>query len=342
MPLKQKAHANKTETPACQKAGEVRHGESMIEITGLTRKFGDKTAVEDVSFRIGKGEIVGLLGPNGAGKTTIMKMIAGYLMPTYGSITVDGIDVVENPREAAAKIGFLPEIPPLYPEMETEEYLRFLAEIKGIAKQERPARIQEVMEVAQISHVSGRVISHLSKGYRQRVGLAGALLGMPEILILDEPTVGLDPRQIAEFRSLMIELGKKHTIIFSTHILSEIDMVCEKVVILNEGHVVAVDRMDTLEQGSKEFLLAVDAPEAQARAVLCSVMDEALFATTQGEDDASWFRITAEDTADLRKRIFFALAQNNMAIMEMRNIPLSLEQVFLKLTAKEAERRKRS
>ncbi|MEA5003509.1 MAG: ABC transporter ATP-binding protein [Christensenella sp.] len=312
----------------------------MIEISNLTRKYGEKTAVENVSFKINKGEIVGLLGPNGAGKTTIMKMIAGYLMPTNGTILVDGIDVVENPREAAAKIGFLPELPPLYLEMEVAEYLKFMAEIKGIAKEERASRIEEVMDIAQVAHVKERVIAHLSKGYRQRVGLAGALMGMPEILILDEPTVGLDPRQIADFRKLMIELGKNHTIIFSTHILSEIDMVCEKVVILNEGRVVAVDQMEKLEQGKNGFLLLVDAEQAEAKRVLAGVMDESCFAPAEGAGQGSWFHISEQDSPALRKRIFFALAQENMAILEMKNMQLTLEQVFLNLTAVDARKGK--
>lgn len=308
----------------------------MIEINNLTRKYGEKTAVENVSFKIEKGEIVGLLGPNGAGKTTIMKMITGYLMPTEGSITVDGIDVVENPREAAEKIGFLPEIPPLYVEMEVLEYLRFMSEIKGIAKEERQQRIEEVMEIAQVDHVKNRVIGHLSKGYRQRVGLAGALMGMPEILILDEPTVGLDPRQIADFRNLMIELGKKHTIIFSTHILSEIDMVCEKVVILNEGRVVAVDRMERLEQGKlgkNEFALLIDAPRQEAEKALGAVLSALEYTFTEENADGAWFKISADDTIDLRKRIFFALAEAKLPILEMKNVQMTLEQVFLKLTA---------
>lgn len=310
----------------------------MIEISNLTRKYGEKTAVENVSFKIEKGEIVGLLGPNGAGKTTIMKMITGYLMPTEGSITVDGIDVVEHPRAAAAKIGFLPEIPPLYVEMEVAEYLRFMSEIKGIGKEQRQARIEEVMQIAQVGHVQNRVIGHLSKGYRQRVGLAGALMGMPEILILDEPTVGLDPRQIADFRNLMIELGKKHTIIFSTHILSEIDMVCEKVVILNEGRVVAVDRMERLEggMGKNEFLLLIGAEKEEAERALGGVLGASEYTFTEKSADGVWFKLSADDTVELRKRIFYALAEARLPILEMKNVQLTLEQVFLKLTAEDA------
>ncbi len=317
----------------------------MIEISNLTRKYGEKTAVENVSFKIEKGEIVGLLGPNGAGKTTIMKMITGYLMPTEGSITVDGIDVVEHPREAAAKIGFLPEIPPLYVEMEVAEYLRFMSEIKGIGKDQRQERIEEVMQIAQVEHVQNRVIGHLSKGYRQRVGLAGALMGMPEILILDEPTVGLDPRQIADFRNLMIELGKKHTIIFSTHILSEIDMVCEKVVILNEGRVVAVDRMEQLGQGGlgkNEFLLLIGAGREEAERALGGVLDASEYTFTEKGTDGVWFKLSADDTVELRKRIFYAFAEARLPILEMKNVQLTLEQVFLKLTAADAEKEARA
>ncbi len=313
----------------------------MIEVKNLTRKYGEKTAIEDVSFQIGKGEIVGLLGSNGAGKTTIMKIIAGHLMPTNGSVLVDGVDVVEQPREAAAKIGFLPEIPPLYPDMEVREYLRFLAEIRGIEKGEREARIEEVLQAAKITHVQDRVIGNLSKGYRQRTGLAGALIGMPEILILDEPTVGLDPRQITEFRNLMIELGKKHTIIFSTHILSEIDMVCEKVIIISDGHVAAVDTMENLERSKisqNEIIVLVAAEREAAQNVLTGVVQGVEFCEQTAEGVR--FRVTTLDALQTKKDIFAALAGAQMPLLEMKNAARTLEQVFLHLTSTGEEQEK--
>ena len=213
----------------------------MIEVKNLTKYYGSKMGVEDVSFTIQKGEIVGLLGPNGAGKSTIMKMINGYFPPTSGTILVDGHNVVEEPREDAACIGFLPEIPPLYVEMVVEDYLMFIAQIRGVPRAERKEHIGHVMELASISHVRDRLIKNLSKGYRQRVGLAQALVNLPEVLMLDEPTVGLDPKQITEVRDLIKELSKEHTVILSSHILSEINAICEKVIIINRGRLVTVD-----------------------------------------------------------------------------------------------------
>ena len=314
---------------------------NMIRLDRVTRKYGDKTAVDNVSFTIEKGETVGLLGPNGSGKTTIMKMITGYLAPTDGTITVDGIDVAEQPHAAAEKIGFLPENPPLYPDMEVEEYLNFIAEIKGAQKNEKAGRVVEVLETAQISHVKERVIANLSKGYRQRVGLAQALLGLPEILILDEPTVGLDPNQIADFRGLMLELSKSHTIIFSTHILSEIDLVCQKVVILDEGRLVAADSMETLQhdkKGEDSFLLRVACGREKAEAILRAAAGKnSAFECDSAE--GLWFRVSAPEKLGLRQKVFFEFAKEGVAIEELKNARLSLEQVFLELTSLAREKK---
>ncbi len=311
----------------------------MIELSHVTRRYGNMTAVDDVSFKIEKGGTVGLLGPNGAGKTTIMKMLTGYLMPSSGSITVDGISVIGNPREAAAKIGFLPEQPPLYLEMDVISYLQFMAEIKLADKASRTERVEEIMETVRITEVKNRVIGNLSKGYRQRVGLAQALMGTPEILILDEPTVGLDPRQIADFRSLMVEIGRGRTVIFSTHILSEIDLVCDMAVILSEGKLVAYDSVESLEQasisrkGGDSFLLHVRAGAEKAQKVLSAAAPDAEITPIESRElGASWFRVRAKDPG-VRARIFYALAENKIDLIEMKNDKLMLEQVFLNLTS---------
>ncbi|MBP0963121.1 MAG: ABC transporter ATP-binding protein, partial [Oscillospiraceae bacterium] len=241
----------------------------MIEVKNLTKYYGSNKGVENVSFTIEKGEIVGLLGPNGAGKSTIMKMINGYFPPTSGTITVGGYDVVENPREAAACIGFLPEIPPLYVEMPVEDFLMFIAKIRGVPRAERKEHIAHVMELANITHVRDRLIKNLSKGYRQRVGLAQALVNLPEILILDEPTVGLDPKQITEVRDLIKELSKEHTVILSSHILSEVNAICEKIIIINRGQLVTVDTVEHLERGTgRSTLLRVKADPQRVQEVL--------------------------------------------------------------------------
>lgn len=308
----------------------------MIEVSGLTKYYGDKMGVENVSFTINKGEVVGLLGPNGAGKSTIMKMLTGYLMPTAGSITIDGIDAIDKPKEAAAKIGFMPEIPPLYMDMVVEEYLTFASEIKGVKKSERKAMVAKVMETASVVNVKDRIIKNLSKGYRQRVGLAQALVGMPEILILDEPTVGLDPKQIAEFRTLLSELSKNHTIILSSHILSEINMVCEKIIIINRGRIVAEDTTVHLEtEGIKgdEFMLRLRANEKQALSVVAAVKGVKSVESCPdavADTKCCCLIVTGEDD-ETRVRLNTALYKAEMPIMELVNRRMTLEQAFLNL-----------
>ena len=224
----------------------------MIEAIGLTRHYGDKRGVSDINFKIEKGEIIGLLGPNGAGKSTIMKMITGYMAPSEGTVVIDGSDIVKDRKKATSKIGFLPEIVPLYTEMRVEDYLYFLSEIKGIKKKARKAHIVNIMELVKVIDVKDRLIKNLSKGYRQRVGMAGALIGLPEILIFDEPTVGLDPKQITQVRDLIKKLSEKHTVILSSHILSEITMICEKVMIVNNGKLIAVDTVENLSSNRND------------------------------------------------------------------------------------------
>ena len=219
----------------------------MIEVTGLSKRYGTYLAVKNVNFSINRGEVVGFLGPNGAGKSTIMNILTGYLSLTQGTVTVDGFDVVENPEDVKKRIGYLPEIPPLYIDMTVKEYLNFIYDLKKVKFPKR-AHIDEVMRLVQIEHVQTRLIKNLSKGYRQRVGFAQALMGNPDVLILDEPTVGLDPKQIIEIRNLIAKLGKNHTIILSSHILSEIQAVCKRVIIINKGEIIADDTPDALSQ----------------------------------------------------------------------------------------------
>ena len=223
----------------------------VIEVSGLTKRYGKNTAVDHLSFRVKKGQIYGFLGPNGAGKTTTMNMLTGYLAPTEGQIRIDGHDISEEPVEARRCIGYLPEIPPLYLDMTPLEYLRFAAELKGVAKEKRESEVERVMEKTQIQDMQERLIRHLSKGYRQRVGLAQALLGDPEVLILDEPMVGLDPKQIIEIRELIRSLGKKHTVILSSHILSEITSICDHVMIISHGKLAASDTPENLSHYMK-------------------------------------------------------------------------------------------
>lgn len=309
----------------------------MIEVKNLTKYYGSKMGVENVSFTIEKGEIVGLLGPNGAGKSTIMKMINGYFPPTSGTITVDGYDVVENPREAAACIGFLPEIPPLYVEMPVEDFLMFIAKIRGVPRAERKEHIAHVMELANITHVRERLIKNLSKGYRQRVGLAQALVNLPEVLIMDEPTVGLDPKQITEVRDLIKELSKEHTVILSSHILSEVNAICEKIIIINRGRLVTVDSVEHLERGTgRSTLLRVKADARTAAQILgsCGEVESAQVMPAQpGDGDSVRFSVLAAKDGGIAEELFRLCAENDMPILEMRPLDASLEEVFLTLTA---------
>jgi ABC-2 type transport system ATP-binding protein len=309
----------------------------MIEVKNLTKYYGSKLGVEDVSFTIEKGEIVGLLGPNGAGKSTIMKMINGYFPPTSGTITVGGYDVVENPREAAACIGFLPEIPPLYVEMPVEDFLMFIAKIRGVPRAERKEHVNHIMELANITHVRERLIKNLSKGYRQRVGLAQALVNLPEILILDEPTVGLDPKQITEVRDLIKELSKEHTVILSSHILSEVNAICEKIIIINRGHLVTVDSVEHLERGTgRSTLLRVKADRQRVLDVLggCESIESVQVLPAQpGDGESVRFSVLAAKDGGVAEELFRLCAEKDMPILEMRPLDASLEEVFLTLTA---------
>lgn len=314
----------------------------MIEVKNLTKYYGDKPGVRDVSFTIEDKSIVGLLGPNGAGKSTLMKMLTGYHMPTSGEIWINGIDAVANPKEALKVVGFMPEIPPLYIDMTVEDFLSFCARIRGVGKKELKDQVQEAMEKADICHVSGRLIRNLSKGYRQRVGLAQALTGRPEILIMDEPTVGLDPKQMADFRQLMLNLGKKHTVIISSHILSEINQICEKILIFNKGRLVAQDSVEHLEDSMLSgdcFLLKLRAGREKAMGLISAIDGvKEISDCSDGVDaaDSCCLRIEGQGET-LRERIFRCCAVEDMPILELKSQRLSLEQVFLQLTGDEGK-----
>ena len=311
----------------------------MIEVQNLTKVYGGKVAVEDVSFKIRNGRIYGLLGPNGAGKSTTMNIIAGCLSPTEGTVLVNGYDVCDQPIEAKRQIGYLPEQPPLFTDMTPKEYLTFVAEAKGVSDDLIDRQVKEAMTVTDILSVKDRLIRNLSKGYRQRVGIAQAILGSPDIVILDEPTVGLDPQQLTEIRALVRKLGAKLTVIISSHILSEIAELCDHVIILSEGRVVADSSMAELEaQVNPETVLnmTVKGDEAGIRSVLAS-MEGVSSVKVQSASEAEGtvtLKVTTAAEPDLRDDIFFAMAERRYAVISMEKSEHSLEEIFLSLTAK--------
>lgn len=308
----------------------------MIEVKNLTKRYGDHTAVDRLSFRVEKGQIYGFLGPNGAGKSTTMNMITGYLAPSEGTVTIDGRDIQKEPEEAKRLVGYLPEIPPLYMEMTVEEYLLFAAELKKVAAKERKAQVEKVMEMTGITDVGRRLIRNLSKGYRQRVGLAQAILGDPEVLILDEPSVGLDPKQIIEIRDLIRRLGEKHTVILSSHILSEVSAICDHIMIIAHGQLVASDSPEGLQKlmaGSATLELTVKGEAEEAKAVLESIPGVAsVEAVNTAQKSLAGFRLLAEEGRDIREDIFYALADARLPIMALQQSEKSLEDIFLELT----------
>lgn len=311
----------------------------MIEINHLVKKYGSHVAVDDLSLTVEPGKIYGFLGPNGAGKSTTMNIITGYLAATSGEVKINGFDVLKQPEEAKKCVGYLPELPPLYMDMTVKEYLDFVAELKKLEKSLRAGYVKEVMEITKTEEVSGRLIRNLSKGYRQRVGFAQAVLGYPEILILDEPTVGLDPKQIIEIRDLIKELGKKHTIILSSHILSEISAVCDHVFIISHGKLVASDSTENLLErmtGAQEIELLVKAEEDTAETAIREVAQvERCEKTESKEDGAVQLLVTAKKDADVREAIYHTCVEHHMPILEMKAASKSLEDVFLELTSQE-------
>ncbi len=311
----------------------------MVEVQHVTKRYGSFTAVDDLSFEVEPGEILGFLGPNGAGKTTTMRILTGYLPASEGRARVAGFDVFDQPIEAKRRTGYLPETPPLYPEMKVGEYLRFVGRINGVAAGDRAARVGAAMERTSITDMADRYCGTLSKGYRQRVGLAQALLHEPEVLILDEPTAGLDPRQIIETRRLITELAGDHTVILSTHILPEVSQTCQRVVIINHGRVVAVDSPDNLTarlQGSQSLYLQVDSGSADPAAALRDVAGVAGVSPVDERNGASGFRIETAPGHDVRREVSRTVVTNGWGLLELRAQQMSLEEIFLQLTTEEA------
>ena len=313
----------------------------MIEITDVRKSFGDKHAVDGISFRVEEGEIMGFLGPNGAGKSTTLNIITGYLSADSGTVTIDGTDILADPLKAKKDIGFLPEIPPLYTEMTVMEYLNFVYDLK-CCKLPRRQHLKEICEVVKIWDVSKRLIKNLSKGYRQRVGIAQALIGNPKVLIFDEPTIGLDPRQIIEIRNLIRMLGKEHTIILSTHILPEVQAVCDRIVVINKGRIVANEKTEDLinaVEGSRKLVAKIVGPEEEVIKALRGIggMKSAEIIGKRDTDSVSYL-LESQERVDIRKPLFYALAGKGWPLVGLEGVELSLEDIFIRLVGKGGEK----
>ena len=310
----------------------------MIEVKDLVKKYGSHLAVDHLSFTLESGKIYGFLGPNGAGKSTTMNIMTGYLGATNGSVLIDGHDILKEPEEAKKQIGYLPELPPLYMDMTVQEYLEFAAELKKLPKEKRESDISEVMKLTRLQDVSDRLIKNLSKGYKQRVGLAQAILGFPEIIILDEPTVGLDPKQIIEIRELIRTLSKKHTVILSSHILAEVREVCDYILIISKGKLVASDTPENLEllrNGASSLELEVKAAPDTARAILSTIDDIDAMEMHSENENLTRVKLETKNGADIREAIFYAFAEEKCPLLEMKTAKASLEDIFMELTQKE-------
>jgi ABC-2 type transport system ATP-binding protein len=310
----------------------------MIEVAGLTKRYGPTLAVSDLSFDVQKGEVLGFLGPNGAGKTTTMRVITGYLPPSEGKVRVAGYDVLDEPLEAKRRTGYLPESPPVYPDMTVVEYLAFVARIKGLPRKEIKTRIGEVSEKCAVTDVQHRQIGKLSKGYRQRVGLAQALIHNPDVLILDEPTAGLDPKQIIETRELIRGLAGQHTIVVSTHILPEVSRTCQRVLVINQGRLVASGTPDELThrlQGYETVLLTAEGPAAEMMEKLQRVGGVNLVEPRDAADSRVTFEVHTEKGHDVRAELARAIVESQWKLLELKTSGLSLEDIFLKLTTKD-------
>ncbi len=309
----------------------------MIEVKNLTKKYGDHVVVNHLNFKIEPGKIYGFLGPNGAGKSTTMNMITGCLAPTEGQVLIDGHNILTDAIAAKQKIGYLPEIPPIYPDMTPEEYLRFVAEAKGIRSAEIPAQVIRVMEETDILDMRNRLIKNLSKGYKQRVGIAQAMLGDPQLIILDEPTVGLDPRQITEIRELILRLGQTRTIILSSHILAEVSAVCEQVMIINRGNLVASDTLENIRRDNtpdNRIDMTVRANPEAIQSILCTISNVLSFEIEVNPDEPNLYDVSieVEPNVDIREKLFFAFADKRYAVRRLAKAELSLEEIFLQLT----------
>ena len=308
----------------------------MIEVRNLTKKYGDHFAIQDISFSLEKGKIYGLLGPNGAGKSTTMNIMTGYIAATSGEVIIEGHDIFKEAEEAKKHIGYLPEIPPLYMDMTVWEYLFTVADLKGVPKSERKSMIGDVMEKVMITNMKDRLIKNLSKGYKQRVGIAQTLIGNPDIIILDEPTVGLDPKQIIEIRTLIKQLGEDHTVLISSHILSEIGAVCDHVVIINKGHLVVSDSTENLEKLFKRqdiLCLSAQGELEKIQNILREFPALSIADMKEAEEAETYrFQLKVQDQADYRKQLFFRFAEAGIPLLEISRAGMSLEDIFLEIT----------
>lgn len=307
----------------------------MIEVKNITKKYGSFTAVDNISFKIEEGEIIGLLGPNGAGKSTTMNMITGYIEPTEGEIKVEGYDISKKPKKAKAQIGYMPEGVPLYSDLTVKEFVTYMAELKKVDRKTRKEKVEKIIEQTGLKDVEKKLTRNLSRGYKQRVSMAGALVGEPKILILDEPTVGLDPKQITEIRSLIKELGKTHTIILSSHILSEVSQICNKVIIINKGKIVAIDTPENLEkkvESNNTTYVTVEDTENKIETMkekIPEIKDIKLI--KENEDGTKEYVLESDKDIDLRKIVFNEFAKENITIFEMKKADTTLEDAFMKL-----------
>ena len=307
----------------------------MIEVKNITKKYGSTTAVDNISFQIQEGEIVGLLGPNGAGKSTTMNMITGYIEPTEGQIIIEGYDISKKPKKAKEQIGYMPEGVPLYSELTVKEFVNYMAELKKLNKKERKEKVSKIIEQTGLKNVENKLIRNLSRGYKQRVSMAGSLVGEPKVLILDEPTVGLDPKQITEIRQLIKELVKEHTVILSSHILSEISQICSKVIIINKGKIVAIDTPENLEKkvnNNNNIYVTVEDTENKMETIKEKIPEiPEIKLLKENEDKTKQYVIKAQNDKDLRKMIFKEFAKENITIFEMKQADTTLEDAFMKL-----------
>ena len=307
----------------------------MIQVKNVTKKYGATIAVNDISFDVKDGEIVGFLGPNGAGKSTTMNMITGFIEPTNGQIIINGNDISKRPRKAKKEIGYMPENVPLYYELTAREFISYMAELKLVKRNERKKEVEKVIEETGLKEVQNKLIRNLSRGYKQRVSLAGALVGNPDVIILDEPTVGLDPKQITEIRSLIKQLGKRHTVILSTHILSEVSQICEKVIIINKGRIIAIDTPENLEKSTKEkngISVIVEDPKGNMKKLKQKIKEiDTIDFVKDNEDGTKQYVITTSSDIDLRKKLFEVLPKEEIVIFELKKTETTLEDAFIKL-----------
>lgn len=308
----------------------------MIELQNVTKKYNDFKAVDDISFKIEDGEVVGFLGPNGAGKSTTMNMITGYIEPTRGKIIVNGYDINQKPKKAKKEIGYMPENVPLYLELTVKEFISYLADLKLIKRKDKKSEIERVLKATGLTEVQSKLIRNLSRGYRQRVSLAGALVGNPPILILDEPTVGLDPKQVIEIRNLIKELGKKHTILISSHILSEINQMCNKIIIINKGKIIEVGDTENIEAQAEpeqtEILITVEEENAELKEIKKSIKEIKEIKLIKEEKSGKVYSLVYEGKEDIRKKLFKECVAKDITIIEMKKKETSLEDAFLKIT----------